>query len=55
MQRPPVAWATSPPSATAYVFPYVVVWSLVTSSVLVYSLMDQRCVQEIPFNVSVGH
>ena len=51
-QRPPVDWGVMPPRAASYTFPYVVAWSGSTNQIHVFSLLDQRCVQEIPFPVS---
>lgn len=51
-QRPPVDWRTSPPKSVSYIFPYVVAWSQVTGNIHVYNLLDQKCVQEISFQVS---
>ena len=52
-QRPPVEWEKTPPREATYIFPYVILWSEVTTQVLVYNLLDQQCVQEIPFPVSL--
>ena len=54
-QRPPVDWSRSPPKSASYVFPYVVAWSQVTGNIHVYNLLDQRCVQEIAFQVRWDH
>ncbi len=42
-----------PPSAATYKFPYIVAWSELTAQIHVFNILDQRCVQEIPFPVSV--
>lgn len=47
--RPPVEWTSHPPKAATYLFPYVVSWSDTTENIYVYNLLDQRCIQEIPF------
>ena len=47
-------WSSSPPKSASYVFPYVVTWSQVTGNIHVYNLLDQKCVQQISFQVS-GH
>ena len=51
-QRPPVEWERTPPKEATYIFPYVIIWSEVTTQILIYNLLDQQCVQEIPFPVS---
>ena len=51
-QRPPVEWERTPPKEATYIFPYVIFWSEITTQVLIYNLLDQQCVQEIPFPVS---
>ncbi len=51
-QRPPVDWSRMPPSAAMYKFPYIVAWSELTAQIHVFNILDQRCVQEIPFPVS---
>lgn len=51
-QRPPVDWSRSPPKSASYVFPYVITWSQVTGNIHVYNLLDQKCVQQINFQVS---
>ena len=51
-QRPPVEWERTPPREATYIFPYVILWSEVTTQILIYNLLDQQCVQEIPFPVS---
>ena len=51
LQRPPVEWTSYPPKTACYVFPYVVSWSQVTGKIHVFNLLDQKCVQEIPFQV----
>ena len=49
-QRPPVEWR-NPPVAMAYKFPYILTWAESKRSIEVYSVIDQRCVQTIPFEV----
>ena len=51
LQRPPVDWSASPPRSASYIFPYVVAWSQQTEKVHVFSLLDQKCIQELPFQV----
>ena len=51
-QRPPLDWSKSPPKSACYVFPYVVALSQVTGNIHVYNLLDQKCIQEISFQVS---
>ena len=53
-QRPPLDWSKSPPKCASYVFPYVVAWSQVTGNIHVYNLLDQKCIQEIGFQVSLS-
>ncbi|XP_064384439.1 transforming growth factor-beta receptor-associated protein 1 homolog isoform X2 [Halichondria panicea] len=48
-KRPPVDWSRMPPSAATYKFPYIVAWSELTAQIHVFNILDQRCVQEIPF------
>lgn len=48
LNRPPVEWR-NPPVAMAYKFPYILTWAESKRSIEVYSVIDQRCVQTIPF------
>lgn len=41
----------NPPVAMAYKFPYIITWAESKRSIEVYSVIDQRCVQTIPFEV----
>ncbi len=54
VQRPPVDWSSYPPKSASYIFPYVVAWSPRSEKVHVFSLLDQKCIQEMPFQVGVA-